>query len=88
MASEAQTPCELAAADCSGNPNGETTYDKLRRVASQLENQMCSHFPHLICNEVQGLAFDHWCESCKARAVMESIRRSETNSLNGKDDPR
>lgn len=71
-------------AQCGGSgTSSETTLEQLRRVASELENQMCSSFPHLICNEVQGLAFKQWCEPCKARAVMQAIRKSESQSPNG-----
>lgn len=64
--------------------SSETTLEQLRRVASELENQMCSHFPHIICNEVQGLGFNQWCEPCKARAVMQAIRKTESSSPNEK----
>ena len=45
--------------------------EELCAEAERLKNDRCAAFPSLICNEVVGLPFDSWCESCKARHIVK-----------------
>jgi hypothetical protein len=51
-------------------PSGSVLAELLAE-AHRIKNERCAAFPHLICNETQGLAFDDWCDPCKARHIVE-----------------
>jgi len=50
-----------------------SAYDDLKKRAEELKDERCHAFPHIICNEVQGLHPDNWCEPCMARAVLKCL---------------
>lgn len=50
--------------------------------AMEIKDDRCYSFPNLICNEVNGLIWDKWCEPCMARAVLkaaDNIKRMKEN---------
>ena len=61
-----------------------SAYEDLKKRAEELKDDLCDSFPHLICNEVQGLHMDNWCESCMARAVLKCLPKQDVPT--GKDD--
>ena len=65
MLSRVSTVESTSPTDCSVLPA------LMQRIA-EMENKRCASFPfHTICNEVVGLSFDDWCESCQARHMRK-----------------
>ena len=50
-------------------PSGSVLVELLAE-AHRIKDERCAAFPHLICNETPGLAFDNWCDPCKARHIV------------------
>lgn len=50
-------------------PSADELMAQLRSRSNELKDSRCERFPHLICNEVQGLVFEHWCEPCQVRNI-------------------
>ena len=55
--------------------------------AHRIKGDRCAAFPHLICNETPGLAFDNWCNPCKARHIV-AWEKAQNTAVRGAAEPR